>query len=135
MTLIGDREDPREDRGSQLRELGWKDTGQLKVQGETTAVTEAQLLSALKHLIHPSDPREPHWRNGGTPCPTVPPLATARVSRLWLSQVSFGESSYLLLSFRFMVPRGDRGLDRLMILFLLWPDCQPPGSCCSVHGV
>lgn len=52
MTTIRDSEDPREDRGSHLRELGSKDTGQLKVQGETTAVTEAQVHSSLKHLIH-----------------------------------------------------------------------------------
>lgn len=51
MTIIRDREDPREDRGSQLREQGSKDTGQLKDQGETTAVTEAQVHSSLKHLI------------------------------------------------------------------------------------
>lgn len=100
----------------------------------------------LPEASHPSDPRESHWRTGGTPCPIIPPLATARVIRLWLSQISLGrvlwlsqislgESSYLLLSFRFMVPRGDRGPDRHMILFLLWPDCQPPGSCCSVPGV
>lgn len=71
----------KEDRGSQLRELGSRDTGQLKLQGETTAVTEARVLSSLKHLIYPSNPREPHWRNGGTPCPLVPPLATARGSK------------------------------------------------------
>lgn len=51
VTIIGNREDPGEDRGSQLRELGWRDTGQLKLQGETAAVMEAQVLSSLKHLI------------------------------------------------------------------------------------
>lgn len=51
MTIIGNREDPGEDRGSQLRELGWRDIGQLKLQGETAAVTQAQVLSSLKHLI------------------------------------------------------------------------------------
>lgn len=51
VTIIGNREDPGGDRGSQVGELGWKDTGQLKLQGGTAAVTEAQVLRSLKHLI------------------------------------------------------------------------------------
>lgn len=81
MTITGNREDPGEDRGSQLRELGWRDTGQLKLQGETAAVTETQVLSSLKHLI-----LEPHWsrvlEEWGTSHPYyLPHLPTASGTR------------------------------------------------------